>query len=365
MELIYNEYAKEESARVKDVMKKKSSPADLRFAFIPDLHYKYNEEMRVTIADIISSLNDISSEEKLDFVCFGGDNVGNYPESPAQHIEMMRELAGYADMLNMPWFAVQGNHDDNSIHGAIRDSTGRVLAVRAGTEVLDKSQYDIFVSHQKSYPGYTHGGGEKLYGFYDVPGKKHRVIFLNGDEAPHIVKEDGTLKYSQQWVYAYSGEQIEFLVNALKTAGDKSVTLIQHIPCKHGFANDAVPINEDGVNEIINAFVSKSALDICGDNEDLPFHVTADFSSSSAYLTALICGHDHNDRALRDHRGLLHIVSLCAGRDPRNMYLCRDGKMRAKIPGSQYETGFDIFCIKTDTQKINAFRYGIGCDREF
>ena len=142
---------------------------DVRFVFIPDLHYKYIDEMRTTLS-ILSVRKLINSGCPLDFVLFCGDNVGNYPAEPEAHINMMRELSDFASHLDIPWLCAQGNHDDNSIHGRLSERESRS---RTGTEIPDGTQYDILFSHQAEYEHYTPGGEKSLYGYYDIPEKEH------------------------------------------------------------------------------------------------------------------------------------------------------------------------------------------------
>ena len=111
--------------------KKKS---DLRFAFLPDLHYKFIDEMQVSVSNIVHTINELNKNAKIDFLCLGGDNVGNYPPSPEAHVEMMAELASLLSHSDVPVFCVQGNHDDNSIHGRLSPESN---VCRIGMSVSD------------------------------------------------------------------------------------------------------------------------------------------------------------------------------------------------------------------------------------
>lgn len=360
MSLIYCDHAAKQAAEMKK--KLAAEKCDLRFAFIADLHYKFISEMRSSVQNIVCALNDIARDFPVDFVCLGGDNVGNYPASPEEHIEMMRELAGYFSFLDMPWVCAQGNHDDNSIHGRISDTKCRS---RTGTEIPDKTQFDIFMSHQLDYKNFTPSDEpEKLYGYLDFPEKRIRAVILNGSEVPHIVEPDGMLRYPQQWIYGYSGEQLRWLAGkALCVPGGTKIILIQHIPFPGGLENDGIPHNGDVLQGILNTFSNggKYEKKIC--SGDFPCDISVDFASRGEIITEL-CGHIHRDsRAYAD--GILHISTACAARDTAGLAFDEDHSPLPKTPFSETETCFDIFCVNAKDREITAVRYGVGKDRRF
>ena len=210
----FADYAKAECERVRDRLPEKKNGC-LRFAFLTDMHYKAMDSMRAAVSNIVNTLNELNRTEKIDFVCLGGDNVGNYPGTPEDHIRMMNEFHDLLSHLEMPWFLVHGNHDDNSIHGRIEDCAE---ISRAGFEIRTEQQYDILFSHAEKYENYHKTEGKKLYGYFDIPGTDTRALFLNTSDIPYIVGDDGILKYTGQWNFAYSGNQLEFVVDALKDA---------------------------------------------------------------------------------------------------------------------------------------------------
>lgn len=316
--------------------------------------------MRVTVGNAVCALNKINRGFPLDLVCLGGDNVGNYPGSPEEHIDMMRELSGFLSELEMPWVCAQGNHDDNSIHGRL---SGESTRVRTGTEVPDEKQFEIFMSHQLGYNNFTPSDVPgALYGFMDFPEKKIRVIILNGDEVPHIVGPDGILRYSQQWDYGYSGGQLSWLCEkALSVSDGTRVITVEHIPFPGGFKNDNTVHNGDVLGGILKAFKSGGKYEKKITEGDFPCDIHADFKAPGDII-ALICGHIHNDLH-GTFDGTLHISSACAARDSAGLAKDEDGKSLPKTPFSENETGFDIFCVDTKNRTVNAVRYGVGHDR--
>ena len=362
METEYRDYAKKEAERIKNEIK--GGNFDTVFAFIPDLHYKCITEMRVTVGNIISVINDVNKEQKVDFAVLGGDNVGNYPPSPEEHIDMMRELNEYFSALDMPWLVCQGNHDDNSIHGHKENMPPFKSA--SGFEVPDSVQYDVLFSHQRSYANFISPDAEKaLYGAYDMPQKRMRVIVLNGDEVPHMIEKNGWLKYSQQWDYGYSGEQLRWLgEKALNVDGETDIVLIEHIPFPGGLENDGAATNGDVLTEIIKSAMSGGSYKSHCSDGDFPYDVDVDFSSRKINVIARICGHIHKDAHLL-RGGILDISSAAAGRNNSGVARDENGRELIKTPYSAKETCFDFYCINKEKRVIKTVRYGIGDGRTF
>lgn len=361
MSLSIRDYAEKQTDKIKE--KLANSGSLLRFAFIPDLHYKFIDEMRNSVSDIVIGLNKINDIFPIDFVCLGGDNVGNYPGSREEHITMMLELADYFSNLHMPWITVKGNHDDNSIQG--RTDAASVLC-HAGTEVTDDVQYKVFSLHQLDYRNFIRPyKSDSLYGALDFPEKKLRAVFLCGDEVPHIIEPDGTLRYTGQWDYAYSGEQLRWLYeSALDVPEDTGIMLFSHIPFPRGFENDGVPHGEDALDGILGAFVCGGKFALQRPDGDFPCDISCDFNGRKGKILFELCGHIHCDREKREG-GVLHISTLCAGRDPGGLGKDALGRSCPKTPFSETETAFDIFCLDKSAAKLDAVRWGVGTDRKF
>ena len=109
------DYALREVCRVREALPAMEK-GDVRFAFVPDLHYKSIDEMRTSVRNLVAAVNALNADGKIEFLCLGGDNVGNYPPSKEEHVAMMRELSALLAESEIPWLCLKGNHDDNTIH---------------------------------------------------------------------------------------------------------------------------------------------------------------------------------------------------------------------------------------------------------
>ena len=360
MELLaFADYAKAECGRVRDRLPAKKN-TDLRFAFLSDLHYKAMTPMRAAVSNIVHTLNELNKIEKIDFVCLGGDNVGNYPESPEDHIRMMNELRDLLSHLDMPWFLVHGNHDDNSIHGRIAE--GAEIS-RAGFEIRHDMQYDILFSHAEAYENYHPAGKGKLYGYFDVPAADTRVLFLNTSDAPYVTNEDGILKYTGQWDFAYAGDQLDFVANALQNA-PKNLFVFQHGSTDNQYFTMEKIENFDAMNALLKAFTEGGSVSLKRDHEDFGFDIRADFNGAHR-IPAKITGHCHADLTFTDEAGFRYITTMLAGRKNSGWKPNADGVLFERELLCDKETSVDIFTFDPENYTLSAVRYGSGVDRKF
>ena len=59
-----SDYAERETERVKKALPKMEK-GDIRFAFIPDFHYKSIDEMKVSLSNMIGALNKLNDCGKI------------------------------------------------------------------------------------------------------------------------------------------------------------------------------------------------------------------------------------------------------------------------------------------------------------
>lgn len=362
MELLeFQDYAQAESARVKNSLPKLEN-GSLRFAFITDLHYKFITEMRTTVSNLIHAVNELNNTTKLDFICFGGDNVGNYPNSKEEHIKMMEELAVLTENCNIPVFFLQGNHDDNSIHGKIENTT----SCRTGFEVPNAIQHKIFFARSEKYFNYHPGGEKTLYGYYDIPNAKTRVILLNSSDVPYILDGD-VMRYNQQWDFGYGGKQLEWLCKEALASAPENIILMQHMPfdqIRHP-SGEETRYNIEAFEKILSAFINGESIHITNDHPDFGFDICADFSGEKHNAPAGIAGHCHVDTQSMTSYGLLSITTMLAGRKNSGMGAGDDGIVYEREPYSATETSMDIFTFDPEKYTLTATRYGSGKDRTF
>jgi 3',5'-cyclic AMP phosphodiesterase CpdA len=363
MELLpFQDYAKKETERVKNALPFKNK-GDLRFAFIADLHYKFNDEMRVSVSNTVHSINELNKSAKIDFLCLGGDNVGNYPPSPKAHVEMMAELASLLSHCDVPVFFVQGNHDDNSIHGRLSPESN---VCRIGMSISDDVQYDVLFAQSENCPDFHCGGNKALYGYFDAEKANTRVVFLNSSNIPYIV-ENGIMIYNQQWDFGYTEAQLSWLCDVALQNAPENVIFIQHMPFDTDRKEDAseTVYNRDALDGITAAFMRGARAQLVSAHEDFGYSVFADFGGKKHRVPARIAGHVHADTVRTDKLGLLSITTMLGGRSGSGLAFGDDGIKYAHEPFTADETSFDIFTFSPEEYTLKATRYGTGKDRVF
>lgn len=362
MELFkFENYAKLETERVKNALPKLKETS-LRFAFISDLHYKFIDEMRTTVSNIVHAVNELNKTGKIDFLCLGGDNVGNYPASPEEHVEMMAELRALLENCDVPVIFVHGNHDDNSIHGRIGSSN----VCRTGFEVRDEVQYDTLFSISEKSCAFHFAGNKALYGYFDADNANTRIIFLNSSDVPYIVQE-GIMKYNQQWHFGYTEKQLSWLCGTALANAPENVIFIEHMPfdhVRHNYSNEFI-YNTDALDALTVAFSHGEKLRIESSHEDLGYDISADFQGKTHNIPARISGHCHIDTQSIDPVGFLSVTTMLAGRKNSGMDAGDDGIIYEREPYSAFETSMDIFTFDPEEYTLSATRYGSGKSRTF
>ena len=362
MELLpFQDYAKKETERVKNALPFLRA-GDLRFAFLADLHYKFIEEMRVSVSNTVHAINELSRCAKIDFLCLGGDNVGNYPASPEEHVEMMRELAALLSHCEVPVIFVQGNHDDNSIHGRLSPLS---YVCHNGTKVPDDVQYDVLLAQSEKCPHFHGGGNKALYGYFDAKEANTRVVFLNSSDVPYRV-ENGIMIYNQQWDFGYTEPQLSWLCNVALQNAPENVIFIQHRPFAEEYSEAGESFyNRDALDGITAAFIRGARARFFSAHEDFGYSLFADFGGKKHRVPVRIAGHCHADTAHVDESGLLSVTTMLGGRNNSGLAVGDDGEKYSHELFSATETSFDIFTFSPEEYTLTATRYGAGKDRKF
>lgn len=362
MELLpFQDYAKKEAERVKNALPFRKT-GDLRFAFLPDLHYKFIDEMQASVSNIVHTINELNRSAKIDFLCLGGDNVGNYPASPGEHVEMMAELSSLLSHCEVPVIFVQGNHDDNSIHGRISPLS---YVCHNGTKVPDEVQYDVLFAQSEKCESFHGGGNKALYGYFDVKEANTRVVFLNSSDVPYRV-ENGIMMYNQQWDFGYTEAQLSWLCESALMDAPENVIFIQHRPFDENYCESGETVyNRDALDGITRAFMRGARAQFVSAHEDFGYWIFADFGGKKHRVPARIAGHCHADTVRRDELGLLCVTTMLGGRSNSGLAAGDDGVVYTHEPFSAAETSFDIFTFSPEEYTLVSTRYGTGKDRKF
>jgi hypothetical protein len=234
---------------------------------------------------------------------------------------------------------------------------------KTGFEIRTEQQYDILFSHAEKYENYRIPEGKKLYGCLDIPEADTRVLFLNTSDIPYIVGEDDILKYTGQWNFAYSGDQLAFVAKALENA-PTNLFIFQHGSTFNPYFPMEYIENYDAMNAIFKAFRDGKSITIKRTHEDFGFDIKADFDKPHR-IPAKITGHCHADLTFTDESGFRYITTMLAGRKNSGWKANADGVFFERELLCDKETSVDIFTFDPENHTLNAVRYGSGVDRNF
>ena len=326
-------------------------------SFITDMHVKafdQNTARSFSVAKrIAKSLSEINKTNMIDFNVLGGDYLWNNANSTKS---MAITAFSYLQSLFYPFrdkiFALQGNHDDNSIA-----LTGTGL----NAVVYPDEEYR-YIGKQYERSGTVYNVGDhNFYGYYDIPSQKIRVIFVNTVDIPYEIS-GSTLVYNGQHMTAISEEQNLFIQNALKfNESGWNVIFMSH----HGLNNAFSNAPEDYTNniwEVIKAYKNKTTYSGTVTNSVGSYSVSVDYTDNKSNgILACISGHTHTDAS----EVVNNILCISTTTASASLSSTIDGSTVTPTYESETETAFDLFTFDIAENKIYATRYGLGNDREW
>ena len=203
-----------------------ASESNLTFAQISDAHfstaktntsYRLTAESRELLQDAIVQVNETPG---VDFVMFTGDLVNT-----SYHKELMAFLS-YANQLNVPWYAVLGNHD-----------------ICVGGFLSKKVYWDILNSHNKNF-----NFSRTYYSF--SPKKGYMVIGLDPVIDTRITSNGEISK-----------EQLKWLDKQLLRSKNDIVLIFMHHPLVEPLHSESHRIlNSDEVLKVITKYKNPIAV---------------------------------------------------------------------------------------------------------
>lgn len=327
----------EESESFKNELK----PNLPKILLVQDLHYghaNYEDEYGHATQESINQLNHLSNIN-FDLVIGNGDLVHGHG-SKVNTLAEMNQVRNTLDLdyPNSDIFITSGNHENNNVY--IKDRNYLI------------SEDEIKQAYEQTY----------LYKYFDINGT--RVIVLNAYE-----QAENQETYPAPITSIFKQGQLNFLVNALETAGNKDVLVFMHVP-PQGFGGNqpyslnwfgkdkTTNINHNFLLKILESYVSRMQGSAEGTNLDNSVNVSFDFTKITGRLIGVICGHEHVDKPIETKNGVRVILRTCAIASDNT------GKNQ-RVLGTLSEDAFDVIQIDNDNNKAYIKRFGFGSDLEF
>ena len=316
------------------------------FLLISDIHSGWmNFGKEVNFQDTkyhIAVLLRASIQMKADFVGelgdIGFDRDTKWVATSLEHAEkkLNAQIALYRD-FPLPVLFCMGNHDDGTANGFSRSEK----------KLLPKDYGEMFngLTCAKGFRLIRSPAGD--YGYFDVPGKKYRVFFMN-------TSEEGRAGYSES--------QLQFLADNLKMPEDFCAVVLQHISL-HQTISPWLPStvsrmkNDTVCIALLEDFVRGAKGEMNG--------VKWDFTQNqNTALAGTISGDSHFDVQAFEN-GVNYVITQSYGTiQPKNL-----------PPFARYQRFdrrqnllCDVVVIKPEKREMKFFRIGIGgkeFDREF
>lgn len=235
----------------------------------------------------------------------------------------------------------QGNHDHSNEKGKARFTTKEYGATFC--KGINEPHGHRFVASECG-----------TWGYYDIPAKKFRAIYLNTNEADNSV-------------IGYSVKQLQFLADAFMSAPDGwHVTVQQHVDLpwhlghwrRNIFHHD--PVNGYIFEQMLNDFANRMGKPIHGwGNPPCTNYggVTWDFSKSKAFFAGGFYGHAHWENHLK-LGGVNYTLLPGYGTVPRDCITggARDPKNGGRLPANHML--IDLVAIKPAKRLVHVFRFG-------
>ena len=320
------------------------------FAFLTDVHNCTDYFDRALYA-----INEIDKKYKIEFVCMGGDYLCNNAwtdreEAIRQHREIAHIIQKHKS--NIPVITLRGNHDDNHMGGA--------------EATLDTGEiHGLLMQHMKSFC--ETDDKKSLYGYYDMPEKKLRMVYLDVFDPEYVEKENG-LYYIGGKDTVIGNKQLKWLCEiALKLPGkDWSVAIFAHaFPVPTPFGKSERFFGGDALVEIIAAFKEGKAYAGKAKSGELFYDIECDFTKQgNGSLIGYFCGHYHCDWKWIVS-GINVIAHLGMASDNFRVGISDDGTKHLKTRGSGEESAFSIFRVYPEERTVYCIRCGAGPDFSF
>ncbi len=313
----------------------KNGEETLVFPVITDVHTNDRETYRH-----VGYLAHTDRLFSYDFMVNLGD-IGLNIGSPHDDAGLSRQIVEWtrSEMAEFPgvFLYVAGNHDWDG---------------GEGTHLTSKYLSDVFQSPAHRYAdGNMHLVEGTVYGYYDVPEKRVRMILLNSS-ATETLSGD---------YYCYGKKQLDWLTGLLNdTPIGMDVIILSHFmphrmghwKPKHNIPRPATSI----LTHLLADYVNRRAG---GEQE-----VTWDFTHASGSLVGVVAGDSHVNNFICDD-GVNYFVTQGYGNvGKENM---QEGQRRAEF---NYRESLccDVVAVKLKSKEVRVFRIGAGgkeFDQEF
>ncbi len=301
----------------------------VNYLFITDIHFPASPSTKqsISLQNQVTLLTKMANEnDNIDFVVVGGDTTTGMFDSKEEAVESTQTALNPLLNCEKPVFVLMGNHDDNSYHlkadSDIREE--RIISdLDWQNNIINPFLYDKGIEVVQDSEREN-----SKYFYYDLEGKKTRVIALDAIDYEAKYDEDGNIlgdtdgdgfidglpvknidgatdaakHYAGTSYWGYSADQIRWLAeDALgDLPADYDVIFVSHMgmDMTTNTYNTKVWFGEE-VRDIIKAFnagetYTADLIGVWGDEVS----VNADFAGKNGDILSWQFGHQHIELTL-------------------------------------------------------------------
>ncbi len=354
----------------------------VNYLFITDIHYCSSDSSEIKNA-LVRQMNTIAKmaneDESIDFVAVGGDITTGMYSSRESAISDTNRILEPLKQSTKPVLILVGNHDDNCYHcywsGGIDYRPALVVGQKEWTQgVLQLNSPDTIV-HDSHNP-------HSRYYYYDLVGKKTRIICLDAIDYPYETDEEGNLVamkvkndqasgpsrcYSGATYWGYSHRQMTWLIQeALKAPDGYDYIFLSHMGIDYDTNCYGSAINcGTELRQIIGAYQMKQPYM----NSKIG---TVDFSDATGRILVYQFGHMHTELVLySDDIDVWQVSTATPSIDQYSKTLSVSENINNKKLDWRYykrryntitEASFDAMTVGHGV--IHKYAFGVGSDRK-
>lgn len=352
----------------------------VNYIFITDLHYDKDptaQKSEALLKQVKAAVKMANTTDSIDFIAIGGDITSGMYETKAESLKYTAEVLEPLKNSKKPVFVLMGNHDDNSYHSfkthtfdepeivSDKDWTDNILKVFCPENIVKDSNHT-----------------DSKYYYYDLEGKKTRVICLDSIDYRAKYDENGVIKElpikdpsktdeeSRYWTgcsyWGYSDEQAKWLATeALSAPADWDYIFVSHMGINWLATGNGYDLFAgDTMRGIVAAFNGRTTYSSGS--------ISVDFSSVSGKVLSYQFGHSHKE--LTNYGKDMDLWQICTATaqvsddaavigDPKistdergNEWVSYDRQY-----GSDFEACFDI--ISASDTVIYKYAFGAGTNK--
>lgn len=285
----------------------------VNYIFITDIHYPGDNtaQKNALIRQMQLICEMANKNENIDFIAVGGDIVEGYDSKKTMFFERIQEILEPLTSSTKPVLVAAGNHDDNC-YGDFTSPEEKVASnLDWNRNVIDYIVNPTTNDGIKQDKDYNNKEYNSRYYYYDIVGKKTRIVVLDSSNYPQSYNGDGnvTLYLNKEYTagspernkyingynyYGYSKAQLQWLANEALTAEDGwNYMFISHMGIdKATNIADAVVNYGSELRDIIKSYQTKTPY-INGE-----LGINKDWSNTSGKILSYHFGHVHGEKSL-------------------------------------------------------------------